>query len=120
MLNSTWPSAWLAFTITLAFAIWPVMFIAYVEFKSMISALERFSFAVIVMFRVSPKVASEVLWALLLYMVRFERVGFVQIYCNKSLDLSGVTARLFSARSNAVMLNKPLLLGWFHPRSRLH
>ena len=78
MLNSTWPSAWLAFTITLAFAIWPVMFIAYVEFKSMISALERFSFAVIVMFRVSPKVASEVLWALLLYMVRFERVGFVR------------------------------------------
>ena len=78
MLNSTWPSAWLAFTITLAFAIWPVMFIAYVEFKSIpISALERFSFAVIVMFRVSPKVASEVLWALLLYMVRFERVGFV-------------------------------------------
>ena len=70
MLNSTLPSAWLAFTIT-------VMFIAYVEFKSMISALERFSFAVIVMFRVSPKVASEVLWALLLYMVRFERVGFV-------------------------------------------
>ena len=35
MLNSTLPSAWLAFTITLAFAIWPVMFIAYVEFRSM-------------------------------------------------------------------------------------
>ena len=60
-----------AFTVTLAFAIWPVMFIAYVEFRSVIFALERFSFAVIVMFRVLPKVASEVLW-LLLYMVRFE------------------------------------------------
>ena len=78
MLNSTLPSAWLAFTITLAFAIWPVMFIAYVEFKSMISALERFSFAVIVMFRASPKVASDVSCVLLLYMVRFERVGFVR------------------------------------------
>ena len=76
MLNLTWPSVWFSFTITLAFAIWPVMFIAYVEFRSMISALERFSFAVIVMFRVLPKVASEVLW-LLLYMVRFERVGSV-------------------------------------------
>ena len=41
----------------------------------MIFALERFSFAVIVMFRASPKVASEVLWALLLYMVRFESAG---------------------------------------------
>ena len=67
-----------AFNSNLRHAIWPVMFIAYVEFKSMISALERFSFAVIVMFRVSPKVASEVLWALLLYMVRFEIVGFVR------------------------------------------
>ena len=76
MLNSTWPSVWFAFTVTLAFAIWPVMFIACVEFRSVIFALERFSFAVIVMFRVLPKVASEVLW-LLLYMVRFERVGFV-------------------------------------------
>ena len=84
MLNSTWPSAWLAFTITLAFAIWPVMFIAYVEFKSMISALERFSFAVIVMFRASPKVASEVSWALLLYMVRFETSWICAIYCKVS------------------------------------
>ena len=76
MLNSTWPSAWLAFTITLAFATWPVMFIAYVEFKSMNSALERFSFAVIVMFRASPKVASEVLWALLLmYITTFDLAG---------------------------------------------
>ena len=50
--------------------------IVYVAFRSVIFALERLSFAVIVMFRVLPKVASEVLW-LLLYMVRFERVGFV-------------------------------------------
>ena len=42
--------------------------------RSVIFALERSSFAVIVMFRVSPKVASEVLW-LLLYMVRFESAG---------------------------------------------
>ena len=55
----------------------PVMFIAYVEFRRVIFALERFSFTVIVMFRASPKVASEVLWGLLLYIVRFERVGFV-------------------------------------------
>ena len=58
MLKSTWPSA---FTVTLAFATMPVMFIAYVEFRRVIFALERFSFTVIVMFRVSPKVASEVL-----------------------------------------------------------
>ena len=74
MLNSTLPSD--AFTITLAFATTPVILIAYVAFRSVIFALERFSFAVIVMFRISPKVASEVLW-LLLYMVRFERVRFV-------------------------------------------
>ena len=54
------------------------MFIAYVEFRIVISALERFSFAVIVMFRASPKVASEVSCVLLLYMVRFEIVGFVR------------------------------------------
>ena len=51
-----------------------MILIAYVAFRSVIFALERFSFAVIVMFRISPKVASEVLW-LLLYMVRFERVN---------------------------------------------
>ena len=51
----------------------------YVVNSSVIFALERFSFAVIVMFRASPKVASEVLWALLLYMVRFERVGLCGI-----------------------------------------
>ena len=85
------------------------MFIAYVEFKSMISALERFSFAVIVMFRVSPKVASEVLWALLLYMVRFERVGFVwSIVRFEEFRFVWVTVRLFPARSKAVML-KPRL-----------
>ena len=50
--------------------------IVYVESRIVIFALERLSFTVIVMFRISPKVASEVLW-LLLYMVRFERVGFV-------------------------------------------
>ena len=48
-----------------------MILIAYVAFRSVIFALERFSFAVIVMFRVLPKVASEVLW-LLLYMVRFD------------------------------------------------
>ena len=71
LLNSThWQtSVWFAFTVTLAFAIWPVMFIAYVEFRSVIFALERFSFAVIVMFRVLPKVASEVLyvWVVAVY-----------------------------------------------------
>ena len=45
----------------------PVMFIAYVEFRSVIFAIERFSFAVIVMFRVLPKVASEVLVVVDLY-----------------------------------------------------
>ena len=81
------------------------MFIAYVEFRSVISALERFSFAVIVMFRVLPKVASEVLW-LLLYMVRFERVGFVRsIVRFEEFRFVWVTVRLFPARSNAVMLN---------------
>ena len=44
--------------------------------RIVIFALERSSFVVIVMFRVSSKVASEVLCGLLLYMVRFERVGF--------------------------------------------
>ena len=61
MLKSTWPSAWVAFTVTLAFATMPVMFIAYVEFRRVIFAIERFSSTVIVMFRVSPKVASEML-----------------------------------------------------------
>ena len=54
----------------------PVILIVYVASRSVIFALERSSFAVIVMFRVSPKVASEVLW-LLLYMVRFESAGLV-------------------------------------------
>ena len=58
----------------------PVMFIAYVEFRSVIFAIERFSSTVIVMFRVLPKVASEVLW-LLLYMVRFESSWICVIYC---------------------------------------
>ena len=38
-----------------------VILIVYVASRSVIFALERSSFAVIVMFRVSPKVASEVL-----------------------------------------------------------
>ena len=59
---------------SLAFATMSVILIVYVASRSAIFALERSSFAVIVMFRVSPKVASEVL-KLLLYMVRFESAG---------------------------------------------
>ena len=106
MLKSTWPSVWVAFTVTLAFATMPVMFIAYVEFRRVIFALERFSFTVIVMFRVSPKVASEVLRGLLLYMVRFEIVGFVRsIVMFEEVRFVWVAVRLFPARSKAVMLN---------------
>ena len=92
-------------TFTLAFATIPLVLISYVSFRSMISALERFSFAVIVMFRVLPKVASEVLW-LSLYMVRFKRVGFVlSIVRFEEVRFVWVTVRLFPARSKAVMLN---------------
>ena len=45
----------------------PVILIAYVASRSAIFALERSSFAVIVMFRVSPKVASEVLQVVAVY-----------------------------------------------------
>ena len=62
--------------LTPALATLPVILIVYVASRSVIFALERSSFAVIVMFRVSPKVASEVL-KLLLYMVRFESAGSV-------------------------------------------
>ena len=49
-----------------------------------------------VMVRMSPKVASEVLWALLLYMVRFEIVGFVRsIVRFESLDLFGLLLGCF-------------------------
>ena len=77
----------------------------------MISALERFSFAVIVMFRVSPKVASEVLWALLLYMVRFEIVGFVRsIVRFEEFRFAELLLGYFPARSNAVMLKLDLAI----------
>ena len=44
-----------------SFATMPLVLIVYVAPRIVIFALERFSFAVIVMFRASPKVASEVL-----------------------------------------------------------
>ena len=53
------------------------------------------------MFRASPKVASEVSCVLLLYMVRFEIVGFVRsIVRFEEFRFVWVTVRLFSARSN--------------------
>ena len=91
--NSTLPSAWLEFTVTLAFATIPLVLIVYMAPRIVIFALERSSFAVIVMFRVSSNVASEVLWGLLLYMVRFERVGFA------------VSIITFADASFCVMLN---------------
>ena len=87
-----------------AFAIMPVILIAYVESSSVIFALERLSFAVIVMFRVSPKVASEVLW-LLLYMVRFESVGLVVSIMTFADAASCVMLNSLPAPSYAVMLN---------------
>ena len=81
-----------------------VILIVYVASRSVIFALERSSFAVIVMFRVSPKVASEVLW-LLLYMVRFESVGLVVSIMTFADASSCVTLNSLPAISYAVMLN---------------
>ena len=67
-----------------------VILIVYVASRSVIFALERSSFAVIVMFRVSPKVASEVLW-LLLYMVRFESAGNSLTVNQAQLDSPNIT-----------------------------
>ena len=47
------------------FATIPLVLIVYMAPRIVIFALERSSFAVIVMFRVSSNVASEVLWGLL-------------------------------------------------------
>ena len=67
-----------------------MILIVYVASRSVIFALERSSFAVIVMFRVSPKVASEVLW-LLLYMVRFESAGNSLTVNQAQLDSPNIT-----------------------------
>ena len=57
------------------------------------------------MFRVSSKVASEVLWGLSLYMVRFERVGLaVSIITFLNVALC-VVLNLLPAPSDTVMLN---------------
>ena len=71
-----------------------VILIVYVASRSVIFALERSSFAVIVMFRVSPKVASEVL-KLLLYMVRFVKFGSdVSIVTLPDVTLLSVTTNM--------------------------
>ena len=72
MLKSTWPSAWVAFTVTLVCYHASNQIHCTCGFAN-ICAREIFVYPVIVMFRASPKVASEVLWGLLLYIVRFER-----------------------------------------------
>ena len=71
---------------------------------NLIFALDRSSFAVIVMFRISPKVASEVL-KLLLYMVRFESAGLVVSIMTFADASSCVTLNSLPALSYAVMLN---------------
>ena len=81
-----------------------VILIVYVASRSAIFALERSSFAVIVMFRVSPKVASEVL-KLLLYMVRFESAGLAVSIMTFADAASCVTLNSLPALSYAVMLN---------------
>ena len=81
-----------------------VILIVYVASRSVIFALERSSFAVIVMFRVSPKVASEVL-KLLLYMVRFESVGLAVSIMTFADAASCVMLNLLPVPSYAVMLN---------------
>ena len=91
-------------TIILAFATMSVILIVYVASRSAIFALERSSFAVIVMFRVSPKVASEVL-KLLLYMVRFESVGLAVSIMTFADAASCVMLNLLPVPSYAVMLN---------------
>ena len=82
-----------------------MILIAYVASRSVIFALERSSFTVIVMFRVSPKVASEVLWLLLLYMARFESVGLVVSIMTFADASSCVMLNLLPVPSYAVMLN---------------
>ena len=82
-----------------------VILIAYVASRSVIFALERSSLTVIVMFRVSPKVASEVLWLLLLYMARFESVGLVVSIMTFADASSCVMLNLLPVPSYAVMLN---------------
>ena len=81
-----------------------MILIVYVASRSVIFALERSSFAVIVMFRVSPKVASEVL-KLLLYMVRFESAGSTVSIMTFADAASCVMLNLLPVPSYAVMLN---------------
>ena len=81
-----------------------VILIVYVASRSVIFALERSSFAVIVMFRVSPKVASEVL-KLLLYMVRFESAGSTVSIMTFADAASCVMLNLLPVPSYAVMFN---------------
>ena len=65
----------------------------------------RVSFAVIVMFRILFTVARDAL-ALLLYMVRLSNVGLeVSIVTFDEFNCVWSTAKLFPARSKAVMLN---------------
>ena len=87
-----------------------MILIAYVASRSVIFALERSSFTVIVMFRVSPKVASEVLWLLLLYMARFESVGLVVSIMTFADASSCVMLNLLPVPSYAVMLNATVRL----------
>ena len=87
------------------------MLIVYVAPRIVIFALERSSFAVIVMFRVSSKVASEVLWGLLLYMVRFERVGLAVSIITFTDTSFWVMLNSLPAPSYAVMLNAAVRFG---------
>ena len=65
----------------------------------------RVSFAVIVMLRMLFTVARDVL-ALLLYMVRFSRMGLeVSIVTFDEFNCVWSAVKLFPARSKAVMLN---------------
>ena len=89
------------------------MLIAYVAPRIVIFALERSSFVVIVMFRVSSKVASEVLCGLLLYMVRFERVGFAVSIITFADASFCVMLNSLPAPSYAVMLNVASPFGEF-------
>ena len=89
------------------------MLIAYVAPRSVIFALERSSFVVIVMFRVSSKVASEVLCGLSLYMVRFERVGFAVSIITFADASFCVMLNSLPAPSYAVMLNVASPFGEF-------
>ena len=84
----------------------PLVLIVYVAPRIVIFALARSSFVVIVMFRASPKVASEVLWVLLLYMVRFVKFGFDEsIVTLPDMTLFSVITNLLWASSCTVMSN---------------